>query len=1003
MTERWRHRVTYLTGGPGLGKTTLLAQAIAENRMAPRGEDVWVPVESSSADADHLAHVVAAALARTGADADADRPAPRTAAPIVAEPAAIADAVWQRAPTETCLVVDDVHLLPRRSRGAEWLRDVVDTMPTNGHVVFAGRSDPPVPLGRYRGQGAVFQLLEDDLRFSPAELSHFADRRGVDPDRFSGTGGWPAMAEIAAASAGEAFTGDYLWEEVLEPLGPMKRQVLAAVCDLGGADDDLASAALGMRVDLAEVFAGVPLVSCRAGGWYRPHDLWRSTPSMALAAGERLEVRRRAVTHLVGRKWFDEAFDLIEEVGLWDAAPAMLRAACLATDRVPATELGRWIGRCPSEVRESPAGVLAIGFHATARTPAKAGEPLLEAIAGCRASHDTDAEVAATAQLAMVAWSQQRPAMLEQLTPRLHELSSTHPAARALLTLRQAFVEDLAGNDQAVLDLVDQIEPGVLPGLGDALVGGLAALIHYGQGRAQTALEILDRLWETTDLTNTWPLDAAGVPVWQGLGRMDEMLARQPAVTARARESGLGTIAYPFLCMAAVAYAQVGDTTTARQSLDEARSLVPGITERLPVVAGLAIASLQIAEGREAEAEATLVEVIDRRGIDRGLVRRWWRYSLSWTYVVAPHARKHWDAVPLHGHCATARELASFVVRRRESGDPSFLRTVELPHVEMIRSQMHHRHAAELAVALASIGRPEGAALLDALGSPGRDAVRELTDDRRQAKAARALLSAIPAPPPQVTYLGVLGGSCLRRGGPGGEPLTDPSLRRPRLQALLAYLIEHRQTSRSQVMAALWPDMDERAASNNLAVTLNRLLRLLDPSRASGEPSYFLRLDGQTVRLVTGEHLLLDVDEFDRHRALAAQAEQDSVPSVALEHHLAAVELYRGDLYLDAGDAEWMNLPREQYRLRFVRSANRAGQLLLAQGRLERAEAVAHQALAVDPWAEEAYAVLVGAALARQNRSGARRLLTRCIDALADLGVGPSEATLQLQRRLAAT
>jgi DNA-binding SARP family transcriptional activator len=996
MTERWRHRITYVSGGPGLGKTTLLAQAIAENRMAPRGEDVWIPIGSSEVDAGHLGHVVATALARAGDD----RP-PTTAAPAVVEPATVADAVWHRAPTEACLVVDDAHLLPPRSSGARWLGDLIDAMPTNGHVVFSGRSDPPVPLGRYRGQGTVFQLLEDDLRFSPDELSHFADRRGVDPDRFASTGGWPAMAELVAASAGHTVTGDYLWEEVLEPLGPMKRRVLAAVSDLGGADDDLASAALGMRVELADIFAGVPLVSRRAGGWHRPHDLWRSTPRTALADDERLEIRRRAVAHLVERKWFDEAFGLIQEAGLWDAAGAMLRAACLATDRVAATELGRWIALCPSEVRESPAGVLASGFLAAVRTPAKAGEPLLAAIATCRASHDTEAEVSATTQLAMVAWSQQRPEMLEQLTPRLSELGATHPAAQALLTLQRAFVEDVAGNDQAVLALLDQVEPGVLPGLGDALIGGLAALVHYGQGQAQAALEILQPLWETTDLTNTWPLDAAGVPVWQALGLVDESLARMPAVTARASESGLGTFAYPFLCMAAVAHAQTGDSTAAQRFLEKARLLVPGITERLPVVGGLAIACLQVAEGREPEAEKTLAEVIDRRGIDRGLVRRWWRYSLGWTYVVAPDARKHWDSVVLHGHFATARELAAMVVRQRASGDSSFLHTVVLPDVEMIRSQLHHRHAAELAVGLASIGRPEGMALLDALGPPGRAAVRDLAEDRRQGKAARALLSVVPAPPPQSTYLAVLGVSSLRRESWDGEPVRDPILRRQRLQALLAYLIEHRRTSRSQVKAALWPDMDEGAASNNLAVTLNRLLRLLDPSRASGEPSYLLRMDGQTIRLMTGEHLLLDVDEFDRHQALANQAEQDGIPSLALEHHLAAVELYRGDLHLDAGEAEWLTLPREQYRIRFVRSAVRSGQLLLAQGRLDQAEAVAHQALTVDSWAEEGYGVLVRAALARQNRSGALRLFNRCIDALADLGVEPSPATRQLQRRLA--
>ena len=40
LLGRWEHRVTSVVGGPGLGKTTLLAQAVAENRLAPRGEDV---------------------------------------------------------------------------------------------------------------------------------------------------------------------------------------------------------------------------------------------------------------------------------------------------------------------------------------------------------------------------------------------------------------------------------------------------------------------------------------------------------------------------------------------------------------------------------------------------------------------------------------------------------------------------------------------------------------------------------------------------------------------------------------------------------------------------------------------------------------------------------------------------------------------------------------------------------------------------------------------------
>jgi ATP/maltotriose-dependent transcriptional regulator MalT len=55
LLGRWEHRVTLLAGGPGFGKTTLLAHAIGENRLAPRGDDVWLGVEPHDRNADVLA------------------------------------------------------------------------------------------------------------------------------------------------------------------------------------------------------------------------------------------------------------------------------------------------------------------------------------------------------------------------------------------------------------------------------------------------------------------------------------------------------------------------------------------------------------------------------------------------------------------------------------------------------------------------------------------------------------------------------------------------------------------------------------------------------------------------------------------------------------------------------------------------------------------------------------------------------------------------------------
>ncbi|HEY8545562.1 MAG TPA: bacterial transcriptional activator domain-containing protein, partial [Acidimicrobiales bacterium] len=194
----------------------------------------------------------------------------------------------------------------------------------------------------------------------------------------------------------------------------------------------------------------------------------------------------------------------------------------------------------------------------------------------------------------------------------------------------------------------------------------------------------------------------------------------------------------------------------------------------------------------------------------------------------------------------------------------------------------------------------------------------------------------------------------------------------------------------------------ERQSGNNLAVTLNHAQRLLEPWRPPGEPGYLLRLDRHAVRLVTGEHLQVDVDVFDRHLADAARAEDDGVPSTALTDYLAALDLYRGDLGADVPDAPWLVQDRERHRSRFVVAATRAGQLLLGRGDPTAAEEVARRVIDVDPQAEPAHALLVGVALATGDRPAARRRLDRCLALLADLGVAPSEATRRLVNRLRA-
>jgi DNA-binding SARP family transcriptional activator/tetratricopeptide (TPR) repeat protein len=1091
LAGRWHHRVTALTGGPGLGKTTLLAQAIAENRLAPRGEDVWIGVEPQDADADRLSRVVAAAVAARdravepagpagdegnghrgpgdherharerhdhghhrrhgaghdhdhgsrgsarhgpstpgpagsgrgpgGAEAPAPGPTPAPAPPptrtpalvtplgdhVAPDPASVADAVWHRMPTEACLVLDDVHLLPPGSTGAAWLSALVDALPANGHVVLASRSDPPVPLRRFGSQGAVLWLAEDDLRFSDDELTGFASQRGVDPHRFLQTGGWPAMAELAA-SVRQDVTGEYLWEEVLEPLGTVRRHLLAVLCDLGGGDDELVSAAVGTRVELARELDGVPLVARAGGGWYRPHALWQRAPGLALPDRERGDLRRRAADHLAQRGHYDEAFRLLQGAGLWDATAGVLRTACLASDRLVSPQLGRWLSASPDSVRGTTAGRLAAGLHTAFTAPPRAVEPLEDAVRRCRADGDDDAELVAIAQLGRLAWWRQDLAAMAPLIGRVTELEAQgNPTARALAAVSRAILADLQADNDGVLAELAGLDAHLLDPAWEVLAAWLYGTVQVELGQSEAAHEIAQRLLPTADASLRVVLQVLEALAWWTEGRTEQVVELIPSLVEASRATGLRYNLSYGLSIAGALHAHLGNLPAARRHLDEAISLAPpGPSGEPPVIAGMARALQRFGEHDDEGAAAAFSELMAVHRIDRGVDRRLWRHLLPVSYVLVPEAREYWEGVPLKGFLALMRDLAGAVLDVREQRGTARLRTLELPPLGVVRSALHYRLAAELAVGLSEVGRPEGRLLLDALGTPGREAVRALAASPSPAtgKQAKALLAAVPAPPPQVTYLGVLGPLELRRGGPGGQgsgvPESDGDLRRKRIQELLAYLVGHRRASRSAITSALWPDLDDKAAANNLGVTVNHLQRLLEPGREPGEPAYLVRMDGLTVQLVTGDHLRLDLDDFDAHLAAAARAEADGTPSLALEHDLAAVGLYRGDLHVDVAAADWVLLDREHCRSRFVGAAVRAGQLLLGRHDVEQAQAVALRALEVDPFCEEAYAVLVGGALARNDRSTAARMLARCRQALSDLGVEPSPATRQLERRV---
>src|SRR2546430_17416316 len=98
------------------------------------------------------------------------------------------------------------------------------------------------------------------------------------------------------------------------------------------------------------------------------------------------------------------------------------------------------------------------------------------------------------------------------------------------------------------------------------------------------------------------------------------------------------------------------------------------------------------------------------------------------------------------------------------------------------------------------------------------------------------------------------------------EPL---SLTSARLQSLLAYLLLHRSTplARSHLAFVLWPDSSEAKARSSLRFLLHQLRRTLP------DASDYLEISTQTLQWRAGASFRLDVLDFERALALAAQAQ----------------------------------------------------------------------------------------------------------------------------------
>jgi predicted ATPase/DNA-binding SARP family transcriptional activator len=199
---------------------------------------------------------------------------------------------------------------------------------------------------------------------------------------------------------------------------------------------------------------------------------------------------------------------------------------------------------------------------------------------------------------------------------------------------------------------------------------------------------------------------------------------------------------------------------------------------------------------------------------------------------------------------------------------------------------------------------------------------------------------------------------------------------------------------REEILDALWPDADPRAASGHLRKALHAARRALRPGGASGEVDRFLVYRDQHVSL-RPEALSVDVDEFERraHAALKEPAAE------AYEHALAA---YGGDLLSDDPYEAWAAARREQLIDLRCELLSRFARLCVAARRLDRAVGLLRDLLAHDPLNEEIHRRLMVLYTHDGRRDLALRQYRQCRETLrSELDCDPDPTTVALYEQIA--
>lgn len=538
-------RLTLVSAPAGFGKTTLLARWLTDPANA------GMPVAWLSLDERDNDPVLFWSYMVTGVSRAADGAGSATLSVLQSAQKAMEPVLatllndLNRIAGDLIVVLDDFHVIESRD-----IRDgvafLIEHLPPHIHFVIASRTDPLLPLPRFRARGELVEIRAKDLRFTSTEVeAYLNESMGLSLSANdvaaleSRTEGWIAALQLAALSiqdrqdpsafiAGFAgddrFIVDFLVEEVLQRQSEDLQRFLLQTSILERLSGALVDAVTGqhngkttlVELERANLFLA-PLDGSRQ--WFRYHQLFADVLQARLMDEHAAEL---ADLHLRASLWFEENDEPHEAIRHALAGKHIGRAADLIELAVPALRrnrqeyiLQRWLTEIPKDVvRVRP--VLALEFVGAALLGGDTGE-IDERLEDIGPWLDPDAN--ASVQL------EELPAdVVIHDRDEFRRLPANAEAYRAALALSRGDDQGTVEHARKALALAPKDDH-----MGRAAAHGLLGLVYWGAGDLRAAHQAYSScaagLREAGFIADTFGCAIALADIRLAQGRLNDALA----------------------------------------------------------------------------------------------------------------------------------------------------------------------------------------------------------------------------------------------------------------------------------------------------------------------------------------------------------------------------------------------------------------------------------------------------------------------------------------------